>query len=89
MSVEPETTAICELLTHLVRSIVTDKEAVDVIVRDPDLDPIVIQIKVAQGSDVGKLIGRQGRTARSLRIIFHAIMKESGTNRKYHLDILT
>jgi len=34
---------------------------------------------------MGKLIGRQGRTARSLRIIIQAIAKEQGKN--YQLDI--
>jgi predicted RNA-binding protein YlqC (UPF0109 family) len=40
---------------------------------------------VAKGSDTGKIIGRQGRTARSLRIVLQAIAKEHGQN--YQLDI--
>jgi predicted RNA-binding protein YlqC (UPF0109 family) len=45
----------------------------------------MIQIKVAHGCDMGKLIGRQGRTARSLRIIVQAIGKEQGQD--YQVDI--
>lgn len=45
----------------------------------------IIQIKVVHTQDMGKLIGKQGRTARSLRVIFQAIAKEQG--RHYQLDI--
>jgi predicted RNA-binding protein YlqC (UPF0109 family) len=45
----------------------------------------MIQIKVPQGRDMGKLIGKQGRTAASLRIIVKAIGKEQGD--AYQLDI--
>jgi predicted RNA-binding protein YlqC (UPF0109 family) len=45
----------------------------------------MIQIKVANGHDLGKLIGKQGRTARSLRIIAQAIGKERGQD--YQVDI--
>jgi predicted RNA-binding protein YlqC (UPF0109 family) len=45
----------------------------------------MIQIKVAQGRDMGKLIGKQGRTAHSLRIIVQAIGKEQRQN--YRVDI--
>jgi predicted RNA-binding protein YlqC (UPF0109 family) len=88
MAVESETTTICDLLNLLVRAIVTDKEAVEITIEDPTLNPTVIQIKVAQGSDLGKVIGKQGRTARSLRIIFHAITKELRSSRNYQLNIV-
>lgn len=45
----------------------------------------MIQITVAEGRDVGKIIGKQGRTAHSLRIIVQAIGKEQGED--YHIDI--
>ena len=45
----------------------------------------MIQIKVANGHDLGKVIGKQGRTARSLRIIAQAIGKEKGQD--YQVDI--
>jgi predicted RNA-binding protein YlqC (UPF0109 family) len=45
----------------------------------------MIEIKVANGHDLGKVIGKQGRTARSLRIIAQAIGKEKGQD--YQIDI--
>ena len=44
-----------------------------------------IRIKVAQ-TDIGKIIGKQGRTARSLRIILSAIGMK--VRRRYSLDIV-
>jgi predicted RNA-binding protein YlqC (UPF0109 family) len=45
----------------------------------------VFELRVAQG-DLGKVIGKQGRTARSIRTLLGAV----GTklNRRYNLEIL-
>ena len=45
----------------------------------------VIELEVAQ-PDLGKVIGRQGRTARALRTILSAAGQK--TRRRYTLDIL-
>ncbi len=47
-------------------------------------DPTVLKLQVAPG-DLGKMIGKQGRTARSIRTILAA----AGTkqNRRYSFDI--
>jgi predicted RNA-binding protein YlqC (UPF0109 family) len=45
---------------------------------------VVLRSVVSQ-ADIGKLIGKQGRTARSLRTILHAIGKTTGN--RYMLDI--
>jgi predicted RNA-binding protein YlqC (UPF0109 family) len=60
-------------------------DAVRVSSRDLPDGSTMIQIKVAQGRDMGKLMGKQGRTAHSLRIIVKAIGKEQG--QVYQLDI--
>ncbi len=58
---------LAELLVNLVQSLVEHSDAVTV-------DPIetgsetILQLRVAP-SDVGRIIGKQGQTARSLRII--------------------
>jgi predicted RNA-binding protein YlqC (UPF0109 family) len=46
----------------------------------------VIRVEVA-ASDIGKVIGKQGRTARSLRTLINAAAMKLGT--KYALDILS
>jgi predicted RNA-binding protein YlqC (UPF0109 family) len=45
----------------------------------------VIELKVAPG-DLGKVIGKQGRTARSIRTILGAAGMKA--NRRYTLEIL-
>lgn len=45
----------------------------------------VIELEVAQ-ADLGKVIGRQGRTARALRILLNAAGQKS--RRRYALDIV-
>ena len=45
----------------------------------------VIELEVAE-SDLGRVIGRQGRTARSLRTILHAAALR--TRKRYQLEIV-
>jgi predicted RNA-binding protein YlqC (UPF0109 family) len=85
MAAEFETADVCTLMLLLVRAMVSKPDAVRVSSTLSPSGSTIIQIKVAQGQDLGKLIGIQGRTARSLRIIFQAIAKEHGKN--YLLDI--
>ncbi|MDT4896500.1 MAG: uncharacterized protein QOH25_1577 [Acidobacteriota bacterium] len=68
----------------IVKALVDDTEAVEV--REVERkDALVIEIRVAQ-SDMGKLIGRQGRTVRALRSLVHAASIKQ--NRRYVLDIV-
>ena len=61
---------MAELLAHLARQLVDDPDAVSVEeVRQEGAT--VLQLRVAK-DDVGKVIGRQGRIARSLRTIARA-----------------
>jgi predicted RNA-binding protein YlqC (UPF0109 family) len=73
-----------ETVEMIVKALVDDTEAVEV--REVERkDSLVIEIRVAQ-SDMGKLIGRQGRTVRALRSLVHAASMKQ--NRRYILDIV-
>jgi len=73
-----------ETVEMIVKALVDDAEAVEV--REVERkDALVIEIRVAQ-SDMGKLIGRQGRTVRALRSLVHAASIKQ--NRRYVLDIV-
>ena len=61
---------MAELLEVLARRLVDDPEAVRV-EREEREDVVVLRLFVAK-DDVGKVIGRQGRIARSLRQIVRA-----------------
>ena len=60
-----------EAVELIVRALVDDIEAVDVreVTRE---GATLIEVRVAPG-DMGKIIGRQGRTVRALRALAHAV----------------
>ncbi len=59
-----------ELVQYLARSVVSEPEAVEVTETQDD-NASVFELKVAK-EDLGRVIGRQGRTAKSLRTILNA-----------------
>ena len=61
---------MAELLEYLARQLVDHPEAVRVEQFDED-GSIVLKLDVAD-DDVGKVIGRQGKTARALRTVLRA-----------------
>jgi predicted RNA-binding protein YlqC (UPF0109 family) len=60
-----------ELLAELARRLVDDPDAVRVEQVEGDDGALVLRLHVAE-SDVGKVIGRQGRLARALRTVVRA-----------------
>jgi len=67
-----------------VKALVDDAEAVDV--REIDRDGMTrIEVRVAQ-TDMGKVIGKQGRTVRALRsLVYAAGLKQQ---RRFVLDVV-
>lgn len=62
---------LADALEHLVQGIVTHPE--DVRIRDRDLrNGRMLEVRV-HPEDVGKVIGRQGRTATALRTVIQAL----------------
>ena len=60
-----------ELVKTIAMSLVDNPEAVSVCEKEVKGDTIVIGLKVAE-SDMGKVIGRQGRIAKALRTVVKA-----------------
>jgi uncharacterized protein len=72
------------LVTQIARALVDDSEAV--VVEEVERDEAtVLRLRVAP-TDVGKVIGKQGRTARSVRTILGAVSMKH--HHRYTLDIL-
>ena len=74
-----------EAVELILKKLVRDHEAVDVREVERDRSTTVIEVRVAQ-SDVGKVIGRQGRTVKALRSLLHAAGQKQ--KRRYVLDIV-
>jgi predicted RNA-binding protein YlqC (UPF0109 family) len=73
-----------ELVQYLARSLVSNPDAVEV-TESAIEDGAVYQLRVAR-DDLGRIIGKQGRTAKSIRTILNAAA--SKTNRKVGLEIV-
>ncbi|MGE5818980.1 MAG: KH domain-containing protein [Deltaproteobacteria bacterium] len=73
-----------ELVQYLARSLVNNPDAVEVKETESDTTSVV-ELRVAK-EDLGRIIGKQGRTAKSIRTIVNAAA--SRTNRKVVLEIV-
>ena len=69
----------------IVRKLVDNVDAVDVREIDKGGDGVVIEVRVAE-DDMGKLIGRQGKTVRAIRGLLHAASIKQ--RRRYALMII-
>jgi predicted RNA-binding protein YlqC (UPF0109 family) len=84
MPIDPIDSSVFQLLCVIVSALVDQTEAV-LIMQTPPLEGLSFSITV-DGQDIGKLIGKDGRTARALRVILSAVgMKMC---RRYTLDIV-
>jgi predicted RNA-binding protein YlqC (UPF0109 family) len=73
-----------ELVDFLAKSLVDDPDSVSVHSYDRE-GTTVLELEVAP-ADLGKVIGRQGRTARAMRTLLAAAGQK--TRRRFVLDIL-
>jgi uncharacterized protein len=73
-----------ELVQYLAKSLVTNPDAVEVKETQTD-DASVFEVKVAK-EDLGRIIGKQGRTAKSIRTLLNAAASRG--NRKVVLEIV-
>ena len=73
-----------ELVEFIARSLVDETDGVRVTEQQRDRLR-VLELRVAQ-ADLGKVIGRQGRTARAMRNLLAAACAKTG--RRYSLDII-
>jgi predicted RNA-binding protein YlqC (UPF0109 family) len=74
-----------DAIEMIVKSLVDDKEAVDIREVEQRNGATLIEVRVAS-PDVGNIIGKQGKTIRALR----SLAKIGGTkqNRRYLLEIV-
>jgi uncharacterized protein len=73
-----------ELIEFIARSLVENPDEVRVSEIDRG-NSTLLELRVGQG-DIGKVIGREGRTARAIRTVLSAAASKSP--RRYSLDIV-
>ena len=72
-----------DLIKYVVNQFAEDKENVEYVVKEKER---VIEVTVIlQASDMGKVIGKQGKIAKALRTIVHAATPRS--SKKYVVEI--
>ena len=75
-----------ELLLALARGLVDDKDAVSVSVDEPREDgTIVYHLSVAE-NDMGRVIGKQGRIAKAIRVVMRAAAVRQGEKVMVEID---
>ena len=73
-----------ELLTYIVRSLVDKPDEVSVAERE-DNGETIFEVRVAYG-DMGKVIGRQGRVVKEIRVLMKAVAQRKG--KKVSVEVL-
>jgi hypothetical protein len=67
------------VLTHVVRSIVDNPDAVQVEGFEDGDNKVLLEVRVGEG-DLGRVIGRRGRTAMSIRNVVRAAAARDGVD---------
>lgn len=61
-----------DLLVAIASGLVEDKDAVNVVVDEPNEEGVVVYHLHVAPDDMGRVIGKQGRIAKALRIVMRA-----------------
>ena len=73
-----------ELLTYMIQNLVDHPDGVSVTERETASET-VFEVRVADG-DMGKVIGRQGRIIKEVRVLMKAVAQRQG--RKVSVEVL-
>ncbi|MEA4911561.1 MAG: KH domain-containing protein [Oscillospiraceae bacterium] len=75
-----------ELLTAIARGLVEDKDAVKVTVDEPNEEGVIVYHLSVAEQDMGRVIGKQGRIAKSIRIVMRAAAVRAGEKIQVEID---
>ena len=67
-----------ELIVTIVKGLVDDKDAVSVTVDEPKEDGTVVYHLHVAADDMGRVIGKQGRIAKAIRVVMRAAAVRQG-----------
>jgi predicted RNA-binding protein YlqC (UPF0109 family) len=76
--------ALKDLIATVAEALVDDPDAVEVDELEDDRG-VIVELRVAP-EDIGKVIGKEGRTAQSMRALLNAAAAKQGC--RAHVDIL-
>lgn len=74
-----------ELLRTMVAGLVQNPDEIQITEHEEEDNKVVLELRVAQ-SDIGRVIGRQGRTIKAIRVIVKAA--SSDPVKRVHVEII-
>ncbi|WP_295154275.1 KH domain-containing protein [uncultured Ruminococcus sp.] len=75
-----------ELLETIVTDLVEDKSAVEVTVDEPNDEGVVVYHLHVASDDMGRVIGKQGRIAKAIRVVMRAAASKIGQKIMVEID---
>lgn len=75
-----------ELLRVMASGLVEDKEAISISVDEPNEEDVIIYHLHVAENDMGRVIGKQGRIAKSIRTIMRAGASRNGQKVMVEID---
>lgn len=75
-----------ELLLAVARGLVDDKDAVTVTVDEPDAEGVTVYHLHVAEDDMGRVIGKQGRIAKAIRVVMRAAAVRRGEKAVVEID---
>ena len=75
-----------DLLLSIVNGLVENKDAVKIDIDEPDADGVIVYHLHVAEDDMGRVIGKQGRIAKALRIVMRAAAVRQGEKAIVEID---
>ena len=75
-----------ELLETIVADLVEDKSAIEVTADEPNDEGVVVYHLHVASEDMGRVIGKQGRIAKAIRVVMRAAASEIGQKIMVEID---
>ena len=75
-----------ELLKTIVSDLVEDTTAVEVSVDEPNDEGVIVYHLHVAADDMGRVIGKQGRIAKAIRVVMRAAASRSGQKIMVEID---
>lgn len=75
-----------QLLTTIARGLVEDKDAVKVTVDEPNEEGVIVYHLSVGEQDMGRVIGKQGRIAKAIRVIMRSAAIRDGVRVAVEID---
>ncbi|SFC35806.1 KH domain-containing protein [Ruminococcus albus] len=75
-----------DLLKTIVSDLVEDKTAVEVSADEPNDEGVIVYHLHVAADDMGRVIGKQGRIAKAIRVVMRAAASRSGQKIMVEID---